>query len=73
MIEGINRLATSDLTVCRLVMIERITYTTICFRPRSGFRTNLRVRSVTGCSRSAMMMDLRGQINRFEFRICVIE
>ena len=30
------------------------TYTTICFRPRSELRMNLRVRSVTGCSRSAM-------------------
>lgn len=33
---------------------ELKTYTTICFLPRRGFRMNLRVRSVTGCSRSAM-------------------
>ena len=31
------------------------TYTTICLRPRSGLRMNLRVRSVTGCSLSAMI------------------
>jgi hypothetical protein len=30
------------------------TYTTICLRPRRGLRMNLRVRRVTGCSRSAM-------------------
>lgn len=33
------------------------THTTICFRPRREFRINLRVRSVTGCSRSAMFAD----------------
>ena len=31
------------------------THTTICFRPRRAFRMNLRVRSVTGCSLSAML------------------
>ena len=31
------------------------TYTTICFLDRSALRKNLRVRSVTGCSRSAMI------------------
>lgn len=31
-------------------------YTTICLRPRRGLRMNLRVRSVTGCSRSAIVM-----------------
>ena len=30
------------------------THTTICFRPRRALRMNLRVRSVTGCSLSAM-------------------
>ena len=30
------------------------THTTICFRPRRELRMNLRVRSVTGCSLSAM-------------------
>jgi hypothetical protein len=33
------------------------THTTICFRPRREFRMNLRVRSVTGCSRSAIFAD----------------
>lgn len=31
------------------------THTTICFLPRRALRMNLRVRSVTGCSRSAML------------------
>ena len=31
------------------------THTTICFRPRRALRMNLRVRSVTGCSLSAML------------------
>ena len=35
------------------------TYTTICLRPRRGLRMNLRVRSVTGCSRSAILRDVR--------------
>lgn len=30
------------------------THTTICFRPRRALRMNLRVRSVTGCSLSAI-------------------
>ena len=33
-----------------------VAYTTICLRPRRGLRMNLRVRSVTGCSRSAMVL-----------------
>jgi hypothetical protein len=36
------------------------TYTTICLRPRRGLRMNLRVRRVTGCSRSAILRDVRG-------------
>ena len=32
----------------------RSTHRTICFRPRRALRINLRVRSVTGCSLSAM-------------------
>ena len=36
---------------------EGNTHTTICFRPRREFRMNLRVRSVTGCSLSAMTAD----------------
>lgn len=31
------------------------TYMTICLRPKSGLRMNLRVLSVTGCSRSAIL------------------
>jgi hypothetical protein len=31
------------------------TYMTICLRPKRGLRMNLRVRSVTGCSRSAIL------------------
>ena len=37
----------------------RLTYTTICFRPRRALRINLRVRSVTGCSRSAIFAGWR--------------
>jgi hypothetical protein len=35
------------------------TYTTICFRLRSWLRMNLRVRRVTGVSRSAMVAMVR--------------
>ena len=37
------------------------TYTTICLRPRRGLRMNLRVRNVTGWSRSAMFAIVNGQ------------
>lgn len=37
-----------------MVRVTGGTHTTICFRPRRALRMNLRVRSVTGCSRSAM-------------------
>ena len=40
------------------------TYTTICLRPRRGLRMNLRVRSVTGCSRSAILMGVKRRSNR---------
>lgn len=33
-------------------------YTTICLRARRALRMNLRVRSVTGCSRSAILVVL---------------
>lgn len=42
---------------------ENATYTTICLRPRSGLRMNLRVRSVTGCSRSAIFTFLAGIVS----------
>jgi hypothetical protein len=41
-----------------------VTYTTICLRPRRGLRMNLRVRKVTGCSRSAMFAYGRRSVRR---------
>lgn len=50
----ISILATNDIS-CRDIVVY--THTTICFRPRSAFRRNFRVRSVTCDCVSAMIVD----------------